>query len=120
MAYMAGVRAAVVAVLEGNVGDRDVWAFPHEPDQLLRDAVIVAPVRLSPPTVATAGATVAEVELWVVSATTLDEASEDDLEDFLGDVLGVIDAAGLDWQRAERAVWDETHPAYRIEMEYMS
>lgn len=120
MAYIVGVRAAIAAVLDGAIGDRDVWAYPHAPDQLLKDAVLVLPGRVLPPTVATAGATVSAIDLMCVSATTMDAPAMDDLDDFLSDVLGVLDASDLFWKQAEYVVWDDTHPAYRIELEYIS
>jgi hypothetical protein len=61
-----------------------------------------------------------ELDVWAVSATRLDSASEDDLDAFTDTVLDVLDAAQIRWTNADRAVWKDSHPAYRIETEILT
>lgn len=116
MAYLTGARAAVVAFLETALPDLQVWAVPRFPDQLLADCLVVAPTAVQPPSVAYPGV-VAQLDLYVLCATTIGDGAETALEALLDAVLVVLDANQVTWTRAERSTFQESYPAYKIEME---
>jgi hypothetical protein len=116
MAYLTGVRAAVVADLAAALPTLDVWEYPKNPDRLLADCVVVNAIRVRPGETA-AGGTVVTIELYAVSATTVGAPSEDDLDALLDSVLIGLDSLNVEWTGAERAVFGEKNPCYRIEME---
>jgi hypothetical protein len=116
MGYVSGVRAAVVADLAAALPDLDVWEWPRNPDVLLQDCVVVNAIRVRPGETAAGGTTVT-VELYAVSATTVGAPSEDDLDALLDGVLIALDSLNVEWTQAERAVFGEKYPCYRIEME---
>lgn len=116
MAYLAGVRAAVVADLADALPTLDVWEWPKSPDTLLEDCVVVNATRVRPGETAAGGAVVT-VELYAVSCTTVGTASEDDVDALLDSVLTALDSLNVEWTGTERVVFDEKYPAHRIEME---
>ncbi len=116
MAYLTGARDDVVAFLESALPDLQVWPSPKFPDQLLADCVVVAPTSVQPAATA-AGGISASVDLFVLCATTVGDPAEDALEALLDSVLTVLDAHIVAWSRAERSTFQETYPAYKIEME---
>ena len=90
MAYLTGARAAVVAFLETALPDLQVWAVPRFPDQLLADCLVVAPTAVQPPSVAYPGV-VAQLDLYVLCATTIGDGAETALEALLDAVLVVLE-----------------------------
>lgn len=59
------------------------------------------------------------VDVWAVVPTTTNDGTADDaLDAFLGSVLDALDASPhTGWTTAQRGVFAESHPAYRIEAE---
>lgn len=91
----------------------DVDAFPSTPDQLIAPRVAIAAATVNPPDVACPGVTV-ELAVWCVSERQDASEGQDRADDLLDVVLTAFDAAGVDWTSAERGVWAETYPAYRV------
>lgn len=116
MGYLAGARDDVVTFLEAAMPTLQVWPSPRFPDTLLADCLVVAPTSVTPASVAYAAVT-AQLDLFVLSATTAGDAAEDHLEALLDSVLVVLDANQVTWTRAERSTFQELYPAYKIEME---
>lgn len=123
MGRLVGPRDALVALLEAELATRAPqarvapWLGGNE--EIAVDMAIVVAVaarsadREHP-------RDFVELDVWAVSATKLDAASEADLEAFTDHVLDVLDDAGVRWSNADRAVWKDSHPAYRIEVEYLT
>lgn len=117
MPTLPNVRADVAAALEQRLpGDTLIVGRPAALDAITTRTLLVGLSAIDPPDVACPAWQVG-VLLWAVSPLTDDDGhADDDVDAFLEDVLTACDAAGLAWTRAERAIWRDTNPAYRIEL----
>lgn len=52
--------------------------------------------------------------LVAISPQSIAETKEDFLDDLVDDLTGVLDDLKIFWSTAERAVWNDTNPAYKI------
>lgn len=116
MSRVRDARLAVAGVVDGlELGGTEVVVddHPSTPEQLMAPRVVIAAATVRPPDVACPGVQV-ELAVWCV-AELQDPADGQDRADALLDaVLERLDAARLEWTTAERGVWAETYPAYRV------
>ena len=123
MGRLVGPRDALVALLEAGLAapapDAVVSPWLGGNEEVSVDTVVVVAVSARSADREHPRDWV-DLDVWAVSATKLDSASEADLEEFTDHVLDVLDDAGVRWSNADRAVWKDSHPAYRIEVEYLT
>lgn len=117
MSTLATVRTDVAAALKQQLHGVTVIDRPAALDVILERTLLVGVAQVDPPNVACPAWQV-RVSLWAVSPLTDDDGhADDDVDALLEHVLTACDAAGLPWSQAERAIWRESNPCYRIELE---
>lgn len=105
-------RAELALILSTGLPTVDVVPFPRVDTPNAR-RVVIGTAKVEPAGVACAWRT-ASFDVWCVSPYSDPGPADDDLEQLLSDVLDVLDAAGVEWTTAERGVWVETYPAFRV------
>lgn len=58
--------------------------------------------------------------LIVISNKSVAETSEDYLDSLLDPVLEALEDLGFPWQTADRQVWNDTNPAYKVTLTALS
>lgn len=106
-------RAELALILSTGLPEVDVIGYPRSGDVPNARRIVIGTGKVEPAGVACAWRT-AEFDVWCITPYTEPGAADDDLEQLLTDVLDVLDAAGVAWDTAERGVWTETNPAFRV------
>jgi hypothetical protein len=96
--------------------DVTVVPFSRNVDAPDRRTVIVEVDTVTPASTACPGVVV-DLAVWLITPYTDPGPADDDLDAFLGDVVTVLDLAGVNWTTAKRGVWGESYPAYRMTVE---
>ena len=119
MTSPAAARAALAASLSAALAtasvDADVVPYASADGPATRARVFVTIRDVTP--VPGCGRGIG-LDVWAVSPLTVPGASDDDVDDLLGVLLDALDLTPrTTWSTAERGVWAETNPSYRIETE---
>lgn len=118
MGTITTARQDVATLLDAAPTLSAVAVWPHRQNVLgpTQHTLILGTGQVEPAPVAAFGRVV-RLELWLVSPATEYGSSDDDLDDVLDLVLAVLDGARVEWISAKPAVWQDTNPAYLIEIE---
>lgn len=108
-------RERVAAALAG-IPYTKVAAWPHAVDQPAGPTAVIVVTGVKPADVACPHLRT-ELDVWLFTGMTTDQAAYDALDLLLADVLDALDANGIRWTDATSGVWRDTHPAYRIAVE---
>lgn len=117
MSNPATTRAALAADLSTRLPDVDVIEAPRADPPVERPRLVLAIRQVTAADVACPYSRVS-VDLWAVVPNQDVGPADDALDTFLGDVLAALDATPhTTWTVADRGVFVDTHPAYRIAVE---
>lgn len=112
---IADARARVAAALEPVPG-LTVVPFPRAADQITAPTALLVAEHVEPPTVA-CPAYVVTVAVWLVSHLTEPGPADDVLDETADLVLDALRKASVPFQSAQRGVWNDRHPAWKITTE---
>lgn len=110
------VRTDVAAAIAAALPDVDVIAWPRSADVPNARRVVLGTASVEPAGTACPWRTV-KLDAWCVTPYTDPGPADDDLEALLADVLDALDAAGIAWTTADRGVWLDSYPAFRVTIE---
>ena len=111
---VGNARVLTGAALAGVV--EHVIPYPRDVDQVQAATAVVVVESVDPPGVA-CPVPMVNLSVWVVTHLTDPGSADDVLDDLLDDVLAALTTAGITWTKAERAVWRDRNPAYRVTIE---
>jgi hypothetical protein len=111
---VTGTRARVAAALAPAFVH--VIAYPRDVDQVQDPTAVVVVESVDPPSVA-CPAPVVTLSVWVVTPLTEPGPADDAADTLLDAALSALTGAGITWTTAERAVWRDRNPAYRVTIE---
>jgi hypothetical protein len=107
----------VAADLTARLPGVDVIEAPRADPPVERNRIVLAIRQVNPADVACPYARVS-LDVWAVVPQTDPGGANDALDAFLGDVLGALDTMPhTTWTVADRGVFVDTHPAYRVAVE---
>jgi hypothetical protein len=117
------IRAAIADALVAGLDDRYfVAGYPYNPDTITGTTRPVCVWTDSVERGVTFQRVAIAAVVWVLTGRQDDsQATDDELEDALADVLGVLDSATTDgavfvWKKATRGVLEDTWHGYRVEV----
>ena len=116
MASTLNARNTLALALKPALGRKfNIFPAPSSLDTITKPTLVLVRNTVEKLPAAPGGHLLNTFGLWVICPLTLTEKSEDALDDLLDEVTEALDEiSATNWTSADRDLWNETNPAYRI------